>query len=522
MNKISVLRAEEFEQIHNLNSASIHWNLTPEKLIQRSVTHEHAVGCASGAIAVNTGKFTGRSPQDRFLVRDALTSKRIHWGEINLPMTPHYFDRLYKQMIDYIQNKQLFGRQVQVCSDPVYRIDVSVITELAWSNLFVSNMFIELSPESSENYSNDWSVFCIPSFKADPKTHGTRAENFSVINFSRRIILIGGTAYTGEIKKGIFSALNFTLPSFKNTLTMHCSANVGVQGDTALFFGLSGTGKTTLSSCADRKLIGDDEHGWSPENQVFNFEDGCYAKTINLDPEMEPEIFQAIRKGALLENVAFYPDSDRVDYSNDSITENTRVSYPLKHLNNLQASAIGAAPQHIFFLSCDAFGVLPPLSKLTSAQAVHQFLLGYTAKVAGTESGVKEPQAVFSACFGAPFMPLHPSVYGNLLQKKIEENNTQVWLVNTGWIGGGYGVGNRISLQYTRALIDAALGNKIDPIAFESSPFFEFKIPTQCPGIPTVLLNPRNLWEDREAYDAQAHQLAERFRKHLEQLLNPM
>ena len=519
MNKKNVQYAREFQQMHTLSTADIQWNLSSEELTQLSVAQGDAHLCQSGAIAVQTGKFTGRSPKDRFLVKDSITVISVDWGEINIPLSPASFELLYADMMSFLQHKKLYGRQVHACDVPKYRMNINVITETAWSNLFVHNMFLEPSENSLDRYENDWSIFCIPSFLADPERHNTRAENFSVVNFSRKMILIGGTAYTGEIKKGIFSVLNFLLPTYKNTLSMHCSANVGSRGDTALFFGLSGTGKTTLSSCADRKLIGDDEHGWSPENQIFNFEGGCYAKTIDLDPKKEPEIYQAIRPGALLENIGFYPDSNKVDFTDDRTTENTRVSYPLSHLNNIQQPSVGEAPRHIFFLSCDAFGVLPPLSKLSPKQAIVQFLLGYTAKVAGTESDVQEPQAVFSTCFGAPFMPLHPTVYGDLLEKKINEQQTEVWLVNTGWIGGAYGVGNRIALRHTRALIDAVLNEQLTDCSFSESPTFGFQIPDRCPGVPDELLNPRHLWDRPTAYDRQASRLKQDFDDHLSRFL---
>ena len=473
----------------------------------------------SGAIAVHTGRFTGRSPENRFIVRDEITESRVDWSSINIPFSKTHFEQLYLDMMAYIQKKELYIQQVYIGGQQAHRLGLTVATELPWSSLFVHNMFLSPSPAEMESFQSEWSVFCIPSFEAHPARHGTYAPNFSLINFSQKMILIGGTAYTGEIKKGIFSVLNFLFPTYKNTLPMHCSANVGAAGDTALFFGLSGTGKTTLSSCAHRKLIGDDEHGWSRENKIFNFEGGCYAKTIDLDPAQEQEIFQAIRPGALLENVGFVPDTDRVDYFDDSITENTRVSYPLKYLKNIQKPSIGEAPKNIFFLSCDAFGVLPPLSKLSPEQAVTQFLLGYTAKVAGTEWDIQEPQAVFSACFGAPFMPLHPMIYGHLLEQKIKENNTQVWLVNAGWIKGPYGEGERIALRYTRALIDAVLEDQIPASAFTTSTVFDFQIPDFCPEVPAELLNPKQLWENPKDYDVHARKLKKQFGANLQKLM---
>ena len=509
-----------FQEQHQLEKTQLFWNLPPETLIDHSLKLPHVKTTDSGAIAVRTGQFTGRSPENRFIVLDDITKSKVDWSPINIAFSKADFEKLYLDLMEYIQQKKLYVQQVFIGGQQAHRLGLTVTTELPWSSLFVRNMFLSPSPAEIESFQSEWSVFCIPSFESDPSYHGTYASNFSVINFSQKMILIGGTAYTGEIKKGIFSALNFLLPTYKNILPMHCSANVGVTGDTALFFGLSGTGKTTLSSCAHRKLIGDDEHGWSLDNKIFNFEGGCYAKTIDLDPAHEPEIFQAIRSGALLENVKFVPDTDRVNYFDDSITENTRVSYPLEHLKNIQTPAIGEAPKNIFFLSCDAFGVLPPLSKLTPEQATTQFLLGYTAKIAGTEWDIQEPQAVFSACFGAPFMPLHPMVYGDLFEEKIKENQTQVWLVNTGWIKGPYGTGERIALRYTRALIDAVLENKISPSDFTSSSVFGFEIPDFCPEVPTELLNPRQLWDNPDAYDIQARKLYKQFEENIQKLRN--
>jgi phosphoenolpyruvate carboxykinase (ATP) len=377
--------------------------------------------------------------------------------------------------------------------------------------MFAYNMFLRPTDQEIESFDPEWNVISAPGFLADPAKHGTRQSNFAILNFTRKIALIGGTGYTGEIKKGIFSALNFILPHQKNTLSMHCSANVGEGGDTAIFFGLSGTGKTTLSADPKRKLIGDDEHGWSADNSIFNFEGGCYAKCIDLSAEKEPDIFAAVKPGALLENVKYYPGTNEVNYEDSSVTENTRVSYPIYHINNIQPGSIGHNPKNIFFLTADAFGVLPPISKLTPGQAAFQFISGYTAKVAGTEAGITEPVVAFSACYGAPFMPLHPTKYAEMLSKKMKEAGVNVWLVNTGWTGGPYGIGSRMKLKYTRAMITAALEGDLDNVEFVKDPIFQLSTPTSCPNVPDEILNPRNTWENKEAYDADANILAKKF-----------
>jgi phosphoenolpyruvate carboxykinase (ATP) len=376
-------------------------------------------------------------------------------------------------------------------------------------------MFLRPTDEEIRNFSPDWHILCIPSFKADPEIDGTRQHNFAILNFTTKIILIGGTGYTGEIKKGIFSALNFILPHDKNVLSMHCSANIGEQGDTAIFFGLSGTGKTTLSSDPNRRLIGDDEHGWS-DNTVFNFEGGCYAKTIDLSKDKEPQIYDAIKFGALLENIGFENESSHPDYTDSTITENTRVSYPIDHIENIVVPSIGGTPKNIFFLTADAYGVLPPISKLTTSQAMYHFMSGYTAKVAGTEVGITEPTTTFSAGFGAAFLPLHPAKYAKLLGDKLNDTAINVWLINTGWTGGAYGVGNRMKLSYTRAMITAVLTGKLKDVVYESLPVFELSFPTVCEGVPTELLNPRNTWSDKSAYDLTAANLANKFVKNFE------
>ncbi len=493
-----------------IKEAKAYWNLSPDELADISIKKGLAKRASSGAINVSTGEFTGRSPNDRFIVFDNITEDTVWWGDINLPFETHKFDLLYDHMVEYLSGKEVYVRDGYACADPKYRMNIRFVTELPWSNLFTYNMFLRPTEEELVDFDPEWLVINAPGFHAGPTMHGTRQHNFAILNFTRKVVLVGGTGYTGEIKKGIFSALNFILPHQKNVLSMHCSANKGKEGDTALFFGLSGTGKTTLSADPNRYLIGDDEHGWSADT-VFNFEGGCYAKCIDLSAEKEPDIFNAIKPGALLENTVFFPGTDKVDFSDGSITENTRVSYPIQHIRNIAEPSIGAAPKNIFFLTADAFGVLPPIAKLTPAQAAYQFISGYTAKVAGTEAGITEPVTVFSACFGAPFMPLHPTVYGEMLSKKMQESGANVWLVNTGWSGGPYGVGQRMSLKITRALIAAALEGKLDDVAYTTHEIFGLAMPTRCPGVPTEVLDPKNTWADKADYDAKANHLANEF-----------
>jgi phosphoenolpyruvate carboxykinase (ATP) len=494
-----------------ISDGKAHWNLPPERLAKFAVDAGQAKLTSCGAIAVDTGEFTGRSPKDKFTVRDEVTENTVWWNNFNIPFEPSKFDQLYIKMIHYFEGKEFFVRDVYACSDWRYRMSIRVINEYAWSNLFVYNMFIRPMEKELHTFSAEWLILNAPGFKADPKEDGTRQHNFSIIDFKRKIILIGGSGYTGEIKKGIFTALNFTLPHQKNVLSMHCSANVGDGGDTAIFFGLSGTGKTTLSADPKRRLIGDDEHGWTPDNVIFNFEGGCYAKTIDLSAEKEPDIYNAIRKGALLENIEFKEGTTEVDYCNVSKTENTRVSYPIEYIDNIAIPTLGLNPKNIFFLTCDAYGVLPPIARLTPGQAAFHFISGYTAKVAGTEAGIIEPTVTFSACFGAPFMPLHPTRYAEMLRKKMQEENVNVWLVNTGWSGGSYGIGKRMSLKHTRSLITAALEGELDKVPYETHEIFGFEMPCQCPAVPGELLNPRNTWSNKEAYDNQANVLAQAF-----------
>ncbi|HNS42157.1 MAG TPA: phosphoenolpyruvate carboxykinase (ATP) [Taishania sp.] len=491
------------------------WNLTPSELVEDTILLGEGILTDTGAIAIETGEFTGRSPKDRFIVCDAKTENAVWWGDINIKFTPEKFDALFDRMKAYMSGKDIYVRDNFVCADKNFRLNVRTINELPWGNHFANNMFIRPTDEELENFTPDWHIVCMPNFMANPEIDGTRQHNFAILNFTKKMIIIGGTKYTGEIKKGVFSALNFILPHEKNVLSMHCSANVGKDGDTAVFFGLSGTGKTTLSSDPNRKLIGDDEHAWA-DNSVFNIEGGCYAKTIDLSREKEPQIYDAIKFGAILENIGFKDGSSTPDYTDNSITENTRVSYPLEHIDNIAVPSIGTAPKNIFFLTCDAFGVLPPISRLTNEQAMYHFMSGYTAKVAGTEVGITEPSTTFSACFGAAFLPLHPAKYAELLGKKLEGSDIKVWLVNTGWSGGAYGVGSRMKLSYTRAMITAALEGKLNNTPFSKLPIFDLEFPTAVEGVPSEILNPKDTWADKAAYDETANNLANKFVKNFE------
>jgi len=498
-------------RLYGIHAEKIHWNLSPKELEKIAIEKGQATRTSAGAITVDTGEFTGRSPKDRFIVKDEVTEDYVWWGDINIPFSSEDFDNLYTKVVAYLSDQEVYVRNAYACADRTYRMNLRVINEYAWSNQFSYNMFLRPSEAELQDFEPDWIIVNAPGFMADPAVDGTRQHNFAILNFSKRIALIGGTGYTGEIKKGIFSALNFILPHQRNTLSMHCSANVGADGDTALFFGLSGTGKTTLSADPNRRLIGDDEHGWSPENTIFNFEGGCYAKVIDLSEEKEPDIFKAIKPGAILENVRFHEGTLDVDFENTEVTENTRVSYPIEHIDNIQPGSMGSNPRNIFFLTCDAYGVLPPISRLTPGQAAFHFISGYTAKVAGTEAGITDPVKTFSACFGAPFMPLHPTQYASMLSQKMRENNVNVWLINTGWVAGGYGVGNRIKLKYTRAMITAALEGELENVAYHTHEVFGLNYPTTCPNVPNEVLDAREMWSDKSAYDEQANKLAKSF-----------
>lgn len=499
-----------------LNVAVAHWNLSPEELVQKTIELGQGELNDTGALCVSTGKFTGRSPKDKFTVKDSITEDSVDWGDVNIPIAPEVFDALYNKVCAYLNGKEVWVRDAYACADPAYRLNIRVINETPWANLFCNDLFLRPEAKEIETQNPDWLILQAPGFQADPAVDGTRQANFTIVNFTRKVILIGGSAYTGEMKKGIFGVLNFVLPHEHKVLSMHCSANEGKDGDVALFFGLSGTGKTTLSADPNRALIGDDEHGWA-KGSVFNFEGGCYAKCIDLSEEKEPQIFRAIKPNALLENIKFVEGTKTVDYHDSSITENTRAAYPIYHIENAKEPSYGGDPKNIFFLTCDAFGILPPISKLTKAQAMYHFISGYTAKVAGTEVGVTEPQTTFSACFGRVFLPLHPTKYAELLGKKLEEHpEVNVWLVNTGWSGGPYGVGSRMSLKYTRAMITAAMNGELNNVEFKPHTVFGVLKPQSCPGVPAEILNPRETWADKEAYDKKANELAQLFVKNFE------
>lgn len=499
-------------------SDNIHYQLSPAELIQDTLRIKEGTLNDTGALVINTGEFSGRCPKDKFTVKDEVTSESVHWNEFNQPIEEKFFDIVLKKITNYLNEKEeIWVRDAYACADKKYSINIRVIAEKPWTALFAYNMFLRPTERELENFNPDWQILCAPGLKLDPKECGIRQHNVSMISFKHKVILIAGSGYTGETKKGIFSILNYILPKERGVLSMHCSANIGRQGDTAIFFGLSGTGKTTLSADPERKLIGDDEHGWADDN-VFNFEGGCYAKCIGLSAEKEPAIYNSIRQGALVENTRFFPGTNKINFEDGSITENTRVSYPLNFISNAVEPSVGNIPKNIFFLTCDAYGVLPPVSKLTAGQAMYQFISGYTAKVAGTETGITEPKPTFSACFGAPFLPLHPSVYAEMLGKKMEKHKVNVWLINTGWSGGAHGTGSgsRIKLSYTRAMIAAALEGKLDKAEYAFDPVFGFAVPQDCEGVPSEILNPRNTWTDKQAYDERASFLANLFKKNFE------
>ena len=490
----------------------VYLNLGPAALVDHALRRNEGELTDTGALMCDTGAFTGRSPKDRFIVRDDATADSVWWGDINLPFAPDQFDRLHQKMVAYLADKEVFVRDAYAGAHPGYQLRLRVVTELAWHNLFCYNLFLRPEAGVDTSWLPDFSIIDAPGFLADPAVDGTRQANFAVINFTKKLILIGGTAYAGEMKKGIFGVLNYLLPHEHHTLPMHCSANVGPGGDTAIFFGLSGTGKTTLSADPHRGLVGDDEHGWTPEGGIFNFEGGCYAKVIDLSREKEPEIWDAIRFGSIVENTRFVPGTRTVDFANKSVTENTRTAYPINFIANAVEPGVAGAPQNIFFLTADAFGVLPPISKLDKAHAMYLFMSGYTAKVAGTEMGITEPQTTFSACFGAVFLPLHPTKYAEMLGQKMDENpGVNVWLVNTGWTGGSYGTGTRMKLNYTRAMITAALAGQLAEVKFRPHPVFGVLVPGAVPGVPSEILDPRHTWADKAAYDKTAGDLAEKF-----------
>jgi len=502
-----------------LKTSKVHYNLHSGPLVEHAVRKGEGHLADNGAFAAYTGKYTGRTPKDRFMVKDSITAGTVNWGEINQPFDADKFDAIFDRVLEYLRGRELFVQDLYCGADPQYRLPIRVINNLAWQNLFVRAMFIRPTNEELKTHRPEFTVVGVPDFMADPQRDGTRSDAFIAVNFARKLVLVVGSGYAGEMKKSIFSIMNFLLPP-KNVFPMHCSANVGSDGVTALFFGLSGTGKTTISADPERRLIGDDEHGWSP-NGVFNFEGGCYAKTVKLSQENEPQIWKAIRFGSVLENVPVDPQTRIPDYDSITHTENTRVAYPLEYIDNAVIPGVGGHPKNIIFLTADAFGVLPPISRLTTDQAMYHFLSGYTAKVAGTEAGLKEPTPNFSTCFGSPFLPRAPKVYAEMLGRRMQEHNAQCWLVNTGWFGGPYGVGNRMKLPYTRAMVRAAIEGKLNNVEFAPDPAFGLNVPKSVPGVPPEFLNAREAWADKAAYDKAAADLAARFAKNFEKFDAP-
>jgi phosphoenolpyruvate carboxykinase (ATP) len=503
---------------HGLRNLGLeHWNLNTPSLIECIVSRREGIIAQDGVVVVRTGSHTGRAPNDKFIVEEGEAAEKVWWGKTNRPMSLENYNRILLRMQAYLQGRDVFIQDAIAGAHPEYQMRIRVITENAWHNLFARNLFLRQDLNKLSEHKPEFTILQAPGFRADPETDGTNSSVFIIINFSERLVLIGGTSYAGEIKKSIFTVLNYMLPQ-KGVLPMHCSANKGSDGEVALFFGLSGTGKTTLSSDPERPLIGDDEHGWGNDG-VFNFEGGCYAKTIRLSAELEPLIYRATRNfGTILENVNYNINTRWIDFDDGSLTENTRAAYPICFLENSLPEGRAGHPTNILFLTADAFGVLPPISRLTPEQAMYHFLSGYTSKLAGTEKGLgSEPQTTFSSCFGAPFLPLHPQTYAKMLGDKIKEHNVQVWLVNTGWTGGGFGVGKRMSLPHTRALVRAALAGDLNNVEYFTDPFFGLEIPTSAPDVPSEILNPRNTWEDPKAYDEQAQKLKTRFEENYTQ-----
>ena len=510
----NVLKHKVGLETHGLkNLKKINWNLSTPQLYEHIIANKEGQLSHLGPVCVTTGEHTGRAPNDKFIVQEPSSQENIWWGKVNRPFSVEQFEALYSRILAYLQGKEVYVQDCCAGCDPEHQTHIRVITEHAWHSLFARNMFIQIRDMAKlENHDPAFTIMHVPDFKAVPAIDGTNSEVFVIVDFGRQLVLIGGTSYAGEIKKSVFSILNYLLPQKQSVLSMHCSANIGSKGDSSIFFGLSGTGKTTLSADPKRKLIGDDEHGWS-DRGVFNFEGGCYAKVIRLSQESEPEIFECTRKfGTLLENVVLSKDARRLDLDDASLTENTRASYPITHINNAVLEGMGGHPNNVIMLTCDAYGVMPPVSKLTPEQAMYHFISGYTAKVAGTEKGMsREPTAIFSTCFGAPFMSLHPSVYADMLGERIDKHKVSCWLVNTGWTGGAYGVGKRIEIKYTRAMIKAILEGQLDNVETETDPVFGIQIPLVVKGVPKEYLFPRNTWKNPEAYDEKANELANQF-----------
>ena len=492
-----------------MKPSKIHRNLQVEKLIDLIVERNEGTLTANGAIAVKTGKYTGRSPDDRFIVDDEQTHDTVDWGKINHPFPGDKFDKIFDKMKKHIEDKEIFIFDGFVGADSQHRLPIRIINDHAWQSLFVRQLFIRPTPEELESHKPEYTLLAINDFKAIPEEDGTRTDAFILLNYTKKVVLIGATPYAGEIKKAMFSIMNYILPS-RNVFPMHCSANIGKAGDTALFFGLSGTGKTTLSADQNRRLIGDDEHGWS-DRGIFNFEGGCYAKCINLNKEAEPQIWDAIRSGAVLENVVIEKKTMMPDFHDGSLTENTRAAYPLDYIPGAVIPSLGGNPKVMIFLTADAFGVLPPIARLTKEGAMYHFMSGYTSKLAGTERGITEPRATFSECFGAPFMSRHASVYAKLLGEKITQHSTKVYLINTGWSGGPYGIGKRMNIHYTRRMVTATLLGELDNVQYRRDEVFNVDVPTTCPDVPSEVLNPRNTWSDKAGYDQSAKKLAQMF-----------
>lgn len=498
-----------------ISTARTSYNQPAAELVELALCRGEAHLAANGALVASTGSRTGRSPKDKFTVDDAMTHESVHWGKVNQPFLPEKFNALLDRVLAYLGQRDLFVQDLFCGADPAYRMPIRVVTELAWQALFAHQLFIRPTPDELETHAPQFTVIAAPGFLAIPERDGTKSEVFILVDFSRRIVLIGGTQYAGEIKKSIFGVMNFLVPQ-RDVLPMHCSANVGADGVTALFFGLSGTGKTTLSADPARHLIGDDEHGWSAAG-IFNFEGGCYAKCADLSEEKEPQIFHAIRFGVVLENVAIDPASRQPDYANLKVTENTRAAYPVDFIERSVVPGVGGHPRNVFFLTADAFGVLPPIARLTPEQAMYHFLSGYTAKLAGTEAGLgREPVPDFSSCFGAPFLPLAPQVYAEMLGRRLKQHQATPWLINTGWSGGKFGVGSRMSIRISRALVSAAISGALSQAEFVTEPAFGLQIPLSCPDVPPEVLNPRNVWSDKAAYDRQAAELASRFQENFQ------
>ncbi|OEC00301.1 phosphoenolpyruvate carboxykinase [Lysinibacillus sphaericus] len=515
MNSVEI--ANELKEL--LNGGNINVQLSVPQLAEKATSRGEAMLTVDGAVRAETGKYTGRSPKDKYTVEEESTKDKIDWGKVNQPISSEVFDNLYVKVVKYLKERdELFVFKGFAGADKDSQLSIQVINEYAWHNLFAHQLFIRPTEEELASHVADFTIISAPNFKADPAVDGTASETFIIVSLEKKIILIGGTEYAGEIKKSIFGIMNYLLPQ-QGILSMHCSANVGEAGDVALFFGLSGTGKTTLSADPDRKLIGDDEHGWS-DNGVFNIEGGCYAKTINLSAEKEPEIYNAIRFGSVLENVAVDPETRVCDYDDGSLTENTRVAYPIQYIENIVDPSVAGHPKTIVFLTADAFGVLPPISKLTKEQAMYHFLSGFTSKLAGTERGVTEPEPVFSTCFGSPFLPLPATVYAEMLGQKIDEHGAQVFLVNTGWTGGEYGTGSRMKLSYTRSMVRAAIDGKLNNVETIQDAVFGLNIPTAVEGVPSEVLNPRDAWSDKAAYDVKAAELAGLFNDNFKKFSN--